>query len=337
MLQNRVLHVLRVLSVLGYSVILMFSPSVMQAAQAQEWHPARPLELVVPSASGGSADLVLRTLQNVMEELKPSNEPFMVVNKPGGGGTISLAYVDSHPGDARYVALQSLPLITNRLTGSSKLGPEDVTPLAQLISEPLAFSVPAGSPIKTGQDLIARLRKDPSAVSIAVSSSPGGQSHIAAALLLRSAGVDPARLKIVFFDSGSQALTALMGDHVTVSVTSADVVIPAAQSGKVRIIATPSSSRQAGDMANVPTWKEQGVDVEFSTWRILVGPKNLTPAQIAWWDAALAKAIASPRWAAVAKRSLWTLDYKNSTQTRAFIASENVRLTGLLGNLGLAR
>jgi putative tricarboxylic transport membrane protein len=305
--------------------------------RAQEWHPNRPLELVVPSAAGGSADLVMRTLQNVVGQMKTSDEPFMVVNKPGGGGTVSIAYIDTHSGDARSVALQSLPLITNRVTGSSTLGLADVTPLAQVVTEPIAFSVPAGSPIMNGRDLIARLRNDPGGVTIAVSSSPGGQSHIAAALLLKSAGLDPRKLKIVFFDSGSQALTALMGDHVTASVTSADVVAAAAQSGKVRIIATPAATRQAGEWSSVPTWKEQGVDFEFSTWRILVGPRNMTPSQIAWWDAVLAKAVASPQWAAAAKRNLWNVDYKNSAQTRAFLTSENVRLSALLGELGLAR
>jgi putative tricarboxylic transport membrane protein len=308
-----------------------------QLVSAQEWRPNRPLELVVPSAAGGSADLVMRTLQNVAGQMRSSNEPFTVVNKPGGGGTVSIAYIDSHAGDARSVALQSLPLITNRATGSSTLGLDDVTPLAQVVTEPIAFSVAAGSPIRNGQDLIARLRSDPGAVTIAVSSSPGGQSHIAAALLLKSAGLDPRKLKIVFFDSGSQALTALMGEHVTASVTSADVVAGAAQSGKVRIIATPAASRLAGEWSKVPTWKEQGVDFEFSTWRILVGPRNMTTSQVAWWDAVLAKAIASPEWATAAKRNLWTVDYKNSTQTRAFLATENVRLGALLGELGLAR
>jgi putative tricarboxylic transport membrane protein len=70
-------------------------------------------------------------------------------------------------------------------------------------------------------------------------------------LLLKSAGLDPAKLKIVFFDSCSQALTALMGNHVTVSVTAADVVAGAAQSGKVRIVATPAAARQGGELSGV--------------------------------------------------------------------------------------
>jgi putative tricarboxylic transport membrane protein len=328
---------LRAVRCIAVPSILLFGFGATQQGFAQQWHPTRPLELVVPSAAGGSADLVTRTLQNVVLQTEQTSVPLLVVNKPGGGGTMSLAYIDSHPGDARSVSLQSLPLITNRVTGSSTLGLADVTPLAQVVSEPIAFSVPAGSPIKTGRDLIARLRQDPASVTIAVSSSPGGQSHIAAALLLKSAGIDPARLKIVFFDSGSQALTALMGKHVTVSVTAADVVAGAAASGQVRIVATPAAARQGGELSGVPTWKEQGVDFEFSTWRILVGPKNMTAAQVAWWDALLAKAIASPQWNEAAKRNLWTVDYKNSAQTRTFLAAENVRLSALLGELGLAR
>src|SRR5262249_56294002 len=84
-----------------------------------------------------------------------------------------------------------------------------------------------------------RLRRDPASVTVGVSSSPGGQSHIAAALVMQAVGLDPAKLKIVFFDSGGEAATALMGGHVTVAATPAPVVLGPSQAGKVRMIAVP--------------------------------------------------------------------------------------------------
>lgn len=301
------------------------------------WQPHRPLDLVVPSAPGGGLDLVGRTIQGVVEQRKLSQEPLTVLNRPGGGGTVAIAYIDSHAGDGHYVAVQALPLITNKITGLSQIGPDDVTPLALLLTEPVIFSVAADSPIKNGQDLIKQLRANPASVSIAVSSSPGGQSHIATALVAKAAGVDPKKLKIVFFDSGGEAVTALMGQHVTFSVTPAGTVIGPSQSGKIRMIALPSATRQPGELANVPTWKEQGIDVDFSTWRLLVGPKNMTAPEIAWWDQLLGQVAASPEWAAAVKRNLWTADYKNSAETRAFLNAERARLTPLLGELGLAK
>ena len=306
-------------------------------ATADDWKPTRPIEIIVPSGPGGGLDLAGRTLQGVMEQKHLSPEPITVLNKPGGSGTVGIAYANTHPGNGHYVGVQALPLITNRLTGQSQIGLDDVTPLAQLLTEQIIFSVAADSPIKNGQDLVAMLKKDPSSVSVGVSSSPGGQSHIAAALVLQAAGEDPSKLKIVFFDSGGEAATALMGGHITVAVTPAGVVLGPSQAGKIRMIAVPAATRQKGALADVPTWKEQGIDVEFATWRVLVGPKGMTPAEIAWWDDALGKATSSPEWAAAADRNLWTQDYKNSTDLKAFLDQEQTQLAALLKQLGLAK
>jgi len=322
------------------AALIAFSAAVAAqagVAAADDWQPKRQVEIVVPSAPGGGQDLAARTLQGVIEQLKASPKPITVLNKPGGGGTVSIAYINTHEGDGHYSAVQALPLITNRLTGESEIGLADVTPIAQLLTEQVIFSVAGDSPIKSGKDLIDMLRKDTASVSVGVSSSPGGQSHIAAALVLQAIGEDPAKLKIVFFDSGGEAATALMGGHITVAVTPAPVVLGPSQAGKIRMIAVPAASRQTGELANVPTWKEQGVDVQFATWRVLVGPKGMTPEELAWWDGTLGKVMASPEWAAAAERNLWTADYKNSSDLKAFLDSENVRLAALLKDLGLAK
>jgi putative tricarboxylic transport membrane protein len=304
---------------------------------AADWAPHRPLELVIPSGPGGGLDLVGRTVQGIVAKDTLSSEPVTVLNRAGGGGTVAIAFMDSHPRDGHYVSVQALPLITNQITGISKMGLQDVTPLALLLTEQVIFSVAADSPIKNGQDLIKQLRQDPASVSIAVSSSPGGQSHIAMALVAKAAGVDPKKLKIVFFDSGGEAVTALMGKHVNLTVTPSGTVLGPSEAGKIRMIALSADSRQPGALANVPTWKEQGVDAEFTTWRVLVGPRNMTAAEVAWWDQLLGKVTASPDWPAAVKRNLWTADYKNSAQTRAFLDSEKTRLGSLLGELGLAK
>ncbi len=320
----------------GICVVLLSACATLASA-ADTWQPRRPVEIVVPSAPGGGLDLVARTLQSVIQQEKLSPRPVTVINRPGGGGTVSIAYINSHEGDGHFVTVEALPLITNRITGLSTVGIDDVTPLAVFVTEQVVFSVPGNSPIKSGSDLVQMLKKDPTSVTLGVSSSPGGQSHDAAALVMKGAGQDPKKIKVVFFDSGGEALTALMGGHVTAAATPAGVVLGPSKSGAVRMIAIPAGARQGGELAGVPTWKEQGINVDFTTWRVLVGPKNMTPAEIAWWDNVLQKATSSPEWAVAVKRNLWTADYKNSTQTRAFLQDERNRLTPLLGELGIAK
>ena len=115
------------------------------------------------------------------------------------------------------------------------------------------------------------------------------------------------------------------------------MILGPAQTGKIRIIAIPTESRVGGALADVPTWKEQGVDAVFSTWRVIVGPKGMTPEQIAWWDNTLAKVTASPEWQTALGRDQWTADYLDSEQAADFFGSENSRLTALLTDLGLAK
>src|ERR1700754_3621390 len=95
-------------------------PGLARAADA--WQPRRPIEVVVPSAPGGGLDLVGRTLQSVIQQKHLSSRPLTIVNRPGGGGTVGIAYLNSHEGDGHYVSVQALPLVTNSITGLSQVG-----------------------------------------------------------------------------------------------------------------------------------------------------------------------------------------------------------------------
>src|SRR5258708_12532458 len=189
----------RSLAILGLALAAVASWGGYADAQDKTWRPQRALELVVPSAPGGGLDVTARTLQRLLQEAKLADQPTTVVNKPGGSGTIGIAYINQHKGDGHYICVQSPPLITNEIIGSSQLGLKDVTPVALLVTEEIIFSVGADSPIKSGKDLVAALQKDPDSVSIAVSSSPGGHSHAAAALLIKAIGGHAKNLKIGFF------------------------------------------------------------------------------------------------------------------------------------------
>lgn len=306
-------------------------------SRAQDWKPERTVEVVVPSAPGGGLDTSGRALQHILQEGKVLATPSTVVNKPGGSGTVGIAYVNQHKGDGHYILVQSPPLLTNTITGTTPTGLKDVTPVALLVTEEIIFSVASASPIKNAADLAAMLKKDSSSVSIAVSSSPGGHSHAAAALIAKAAGGDPKKLKMVFFGSGAEAATALLGGHVMVAATPASSILGHRQAGTLRVIGIPTDKRLKGALADVPTFKEQGYDVVFSAWRAIVGPKGMTPAQLAFWDATLAKATATKEWEAAAERNEWTPNFLGSKECTKFFEQQTAMLTEVLGELGLAK
>jgi putative tricarboxylic transport membrane protein len=305
------------------------------SASAADWKPEKNIEIVVGVTPGGPADTSARMLQRIMQEKRMVAVPVSVTNRPGANNALAWLYINQHAGDGHYLAMTLPNIVTNRLTGTHELNYAEVTPLAQLNSEYIVFSVKSDSPLKTGLDLLNRLRSDPASQSIAFSNI-GSANHIGAGLVMHTAGLPVKKLKLVAFKGASEAVVALLGGHVDAVASSASTVAPQIQSGALRIIAVAAPQRLKA-YAQVPTWKEQGVNAAFANWRGIVGPKNLTPAQIAFWDDLLGKAVRTEEWIKEVEKFGWEPDYKNSTESRKFLERQNEELKALLAELGLSK
>ena len=308
------------------------------AAEAQTgWRPEKNVEIVVGAGAGAAADATARALQKIMQERKLIPVTSSVINKPGAGYALSWIYLNQHPGDGHYLGITTLALLTNGITGVNPLTYTDVTPLAQLFTDYVVLAVRGESPVKTGKDFIERLRHDPTALSIAIAASLGNQNHIATALALKAGGVDVKKLKIVVFDSSAVSVTALLGGHVDAVAATATNVLAHMQTGKVRVIGISSPQRLSGQLAGIPTWKEQGYNAVFGNWRGVVGPKGLKPPQIAYWEDVLAKVVETPEWKKDMEQNFWSNAYLNSRDSRKFLEEEQAQLKGILTELGLVK
>jgi putative tricarboxylic transport membrane protein len=301
------------------------------------WKPDKSVELIVPSAAGGGLDRSARVVQRIWQENKLLPAPSAVINKPGGGGNIGYTYLSTFTGDAHYVSISSPTLLTNHIVGRNRFSHNDFTPLAHLSSEYLMVSVGPNSPIKSGSEIIERLKKDPASLSIAIGSVVGGSNHIGIGSVLKSAGIDIRKLRTVVFKSGSESVVAVMGGHVDLAVGAPEQALRLIQGGKVRAIAVAAPQRLPGALASVPTWKENGADVTAETWRGIVGPKGLTSEQVAFWDATLSKMVATAEWKKEAEKNLWDASYRNSAETRKFLDAEYRELKSVLLDIGLAK
>lgn len=306
-------------------------------ASAQDtWKPERPVEIIVPSAPGGGLDVTARAIQAVIQQSRLMDEATVVVNKPGGSTALGVVYLNEHPGEGEYVCVQAPPMLSNAIVGLSDIDIEDVTPLGLLFQEDIIFSVKGDSRFTNGTDVVKALLADPQSVTIGISSALGAHSHLAAALLMKAAGGDPSKLKIVVFGSGSEAATAVLGGHIDVAVTPASSVLGHKAAGTLRIIGVPSEKRGTGEMADVPTWKEQGIDYAFGNWRFVLGPKDMTPQQVVFWDDVLSKVVKTPEWEKLAATNGWTPDYRSSAELRDFLIKQREGLKSILGDLGMA-
>lgn len=305
-------------------------------AAAQGWKPEKPVELIAMNAPGGGSDRILRLMINVMQAQRHIQVPVSVVNKPGGGGAIAYTYLNSRPGDGHYVVLANKSLLTNNLVGR---GPSytELTPLVNLFAEYISVTVKPDSPLKSGRDLVERLKKDPAALSFGIATSLGNANHQGAVIALKEAGVDVKKMRTVIFQSGGAASTAMLGGHVDVVPITAAFAASMLRNGQVRLLAVTSPKRLGGVLADVPTWREQGYDALVSNWRSFVGPKGMTPAQVAYWEQVMLRMTESDEWKKELEANFWSSDYMASAETRKQMERDNVQLRAVLGELGLVK
>lgn len=311
---------------------------VSGAAGAQgTWKPERNIEIVVGSSAGTGTDRTARLMQKIWQEQKAVPVPTTVVNKPGGGGAVSWAYLGPKAGDGHYLLVTSYNLVTNHITGRSAVNYTDFTPVSLLISEYIGYAVRADSPYKTLGELARALRDDPGAVPIGTSSSAGGANHIAIGLLAKAAGADVKKLKVVIYNGGGEALAGALGGHVALWVNSASSLAPPYAAGTMRPLAIASPQRLPGALAALPTATEAGLPVVADNWRLVVAPKGLSPAQVAYWDNAFKALTQSEEWNKDLAAAHMPNSYRNSADTTRYIAQQYGEIRGMLIELGLAK
>lgn len=305
------------------------------ADAATEWRPAKNVEIVAGAGPASSFDRTARAVQRALRDGKLVDVPVAVINRPGGGGAIAWNYLNTHSGDGSYLAVIVPGVLTNRITGSNQLSHKDLSPLAMLYSEYVLLAVNITSPIKSGSEFIAALRKDPASLSIGVATALGGANHLAAVLALKNAGVDIKKTKFVVFPSAPESVTAVAGNHIDAVSASPGNVLP--QASRLRLLAVTAPKRLEGALQEVPTWKEQGVNAVFDSWRGIVGPKGLTRDQVAYWDAIFKRITEDPEWRREATRNYVVNSYMNSSETDIYLDQQYKELEELLGALGLVK
>lgn len=322
-----------------YRVLAALAGSLMAGpgALAQSaWKPERPVELVVTCQPGCGPDIAVRVIQKIWQDHRIVNVPSVIVNKPGGGGSVAFGYVQQKPGDAHALVLSGAGAVVNSIIGRG-IGHREITPMAMMAAEYVGVAVLPGSPFKTGRMLMDTLKKDVGGVVFGIANSLGNANHQTIALAMKMEGLPPARARNVVFQSGANAITALLGGHVQAVPASMGLWVNPVRAGQVRLLAVSSPRRLAGEFAGVPTWREQGVDAVISVWRMMSMAPGLSPAQTAYWQDALKRTTETPEW----KRDLETNYQNDEFMTGAELAKAidglYVQLKSLLTDLDMAK
>lgn len=318
----------------------LFAAVILAAASCEgawaQWKPERTTELVVSVEAGGNQDITARTIQSIWQERRIAS-PTVVMNKQGGGGAIAYAYLEQHSRDPHYLLVLPPTLLTNRIIGNSTVRHTDFTPIAMLFNEYIFISVKADSPIRTGRDLIRQLKSTPDSLSVAIASAIGNHIHMGIALPMKAAGVDIKRMKVVAFKSSGQSLTAVLGGHVDVAASTFAALLPHVSAGKLRIIGMSAPQRMGGILADIPTWKEQGANTEFDSWRGVVGTRGIGEAQAKYWENAFAVLSQTEEWKKDNEKNFRVNHYMNGSDASRYWDAQYKDLEEVLTELGLTK
>ena len=292
------------------------------------------LEIVVPAAPGGGWDQTGRAMQNALQENDLASG-IQVVNIPGAGGTIGLAqFVSGKEGQGDALMTGGLVMLGAILTNDAPVTLEQVTPIARLTGEYEAIVVPASSDIQTLDDLIARFKEDPQSVSWG-GGSAGGTDHILVGLIAKEVGVAPENINYVPFAGGGEALASILGGHVTAGVSGWEEFAGQVETGDLRALAISSAEPVEG--IDVPTLKEQGVDVELTNWRAVFAPPGISEEDKKALADAVGQMVESETWQNTLEERNWLNLYLPPDEFAQFLEQDRQQVETVLKDIGLVQ
>jgi putative tricarboxylic transport membrane protein len=292
------------------------------------------LKIIAPAAPGGGWDQTARSIQQVLvaEKLVKSAQ---VINIAGAGGTVGLAqFVNSAKGDGNQLMINGFVMVGAILLNKSPVSLSQVTPIARLTQETQVMVVPASSPIKNANELAEAVKKDVAKVTFA-GGSAGGVDHIMAALFVAAAGADASKVNYVAFSGGGESLAAILGAKVTAGISGYGEYEGQIKAGKLRAIGVTSPQRLPG--VDVPTFKEQGIDLVLTNWRSVVAAPGISDAQKKALADLVDKLAKSAAWKEVLKQKGWDDAYLPADAFAKFLGDEQKRVADVLKSVGLVK
>lgn len=291
------------------------------------------LNMFIPAAPGGGWDGTGRAMERAMRAAGIVQN-FQFDHAPGAGGAVGLPrFLQGRRGQADTLMVAGMVMVGALITNKSPVRLLDATPVARLTGEALVVVVPAASPFQTMRQLVDAFRTDPTKVSWA-GGSAGGSDHILAGMIAKSVGLDARRVSYVAFAGGGPAQAALLGNQVSAGISGYSEFAEQVTAGRLRALAVSTAERVPG--VNVPTLREQGVDVELVNWRGVFGAPGITAAQRDALIGVMRRMVDSTQWKAELERASWTSMPLYGEEYGRYVAAEFQRIEAILKDIGLA-
>jgi len=301
-------------------------------ALAMPSQAADNFKIMIGANPGGGYDQVGRGLGKALQEAGVAGS-VTYENKGGAGGTIGLAqFANSSKGDPHAMIVVGAIMVGAIVQNNPPIKLSDATPIARLMAEYNVFVVPANSPIKSMKDAVEQMKKDPASVKWG-GGSKGSIDHLSVAMIARDVGVDVNKVNYVPFKGGGEATAAVLGGHVTVGTSGWGELQEFVSSGKMRAIGITAPARVKG--VDVPTLKEQGVNVDIANWRGVYGAPGISAEQRKALTDSVMKATKAKSWAETLAKNSWATLPLGGPEFDKYVDDEHARLRALMSKLGM--
>ncbi|WP_432492233.1 Bug family tripartite tricarboxylate transporter substrate binding protein [Kineococcus auxinigenes] len=323
----------RVKGVLGVALLVpLVGAAAWDARSTGTLSGARTgLTIIAPASPGGGWDTLARQLQAAMREADVVTNP-QVVNVPGAAGTIGLAQLQEMEGQGDVLMVTGTVMVGGVEINDSPVGIDDVTPIARTTDDYEVIVVPADSPLRSVDDLVAAWRQDPGAVAVG-GGSLGGTDQLLAAQLALAVGVPATEVNYIAYSGGGEAIQALLSGASDVGISGYNEFADQIEAGELRALAVSAPEPQPE--LGVPTLYELGYDVHQGNWRGLLAPPGLTDEERRELTDIVTETLATPEWEETLERNRWVDSELVGEELTTFIDEEVARIQAILEEAGL--
>jgi len=297
--------------------------------QAQEFPQRGPLEITVLFPAGSSADVTARMLADGMS--KALGQRVLVVNRPGAGGAIGYRYVASQKPDGYSLVWNSNSISTTYHSGQLEFDYKAFDAVARVLVESVVVAVRSDARWKNLGELIAEARARPKAISVG-HSGIGSHTHISLAALFGATGVQVNEVPF----GAAQVVPSLLGGHVDAVVQLPAALSAPVKQGQARLLAALIPARDPA-LPDVPTAKEQGIDVSLEAWRGIAVPKGTPRNAIALLEKSIRSAVESPEFAKGSEHLGVRPAFLGADEFTSQISREDAELSRLMQQIGLKK
>lgn len=305
-----------------YLLPFVFLFALTGCSQKESRFPSKPISLIVPWDAGGGTDALARSI--ALQASKEFGQVVNVINRSGGAGAIGHSNGSTARPDGYTMTMITYELCTYEPLGRLRLSPRNFKPVIQLNEDPAAITVHADSPWKTLKEFLDYARDNPEKATIG-NSGPGAVWHIGALKLEKLAGV---RFTHVPNNGAKPAVTQLLGQHFNAVSVSPAEVLQYVQLGTLRCLGVMSEQRLP-ELPDVPTFREQGIDLIHGTWRGLAVPPETPDAIVSTLEQGFKRGFDTPAFQETARKALLGLRYRDSKQFAEYLNQESKNVSDL--------